>query len=172
PLLRHASDPKGVVDLCNPEGDKGLRPPRPEWGYPHLRNAGRPQRASPVGLIGSRPPLAQGWDINPNRTEDTMRSRRKLGLAGRAGRWSARHRKTAIWGWIAFVVAAIALGGALGTKTLAASQTGVGESKSADQTLEKGFTDGAMEQVLFQSRGDESARGPQVREAVGAVEAR
>jgi uncharacterized membrane protein YdfJ with MMPL/SSD domain len=127
---------------------------------------------SPVRLIGSGALLAQGWDIDPNRMEDRMRSRGKLGLAGRAGRWSAAHRKTAIWGWIAFVVATIAIGGALGTKTLSDSQTGVGESKSADQTLEKGFPQGADEQVLFQSRGNESARGPQVKEAVGAVEAR
>jgi uncharacterized membrane protein YdfJ with MMPL/SSD domain len=101
-----------------------------------------------------------------------MRYRGKLGLAGRAGRWSAAHRKTAIWGWIAFVVAAIAIGGALGTKTLSDSQSGVGESKSADLALEKGFADGATEQVLFQSRGGESAHGPQVKKAVGAVEAR
>jgi uncharacterized membrane protein YdfJ with MMPL/SSD domain len=101
-----------------------------------------------------------------------MRSRGKLGLAGRAGRWSAAHRKTAIWGWIAFVIAATLVGGALGTKTLADSQTGVGESKSADLALERGFADGATEQVLFRSRGTESARGPQVKQAVGAVEAR
>jgi hypothetical protein len=51
------------------------------------------------------------------------------------------------------VIAAIALGGALGTKTLADSQSGVGGSKSADLALEKGFAHGATEQVLFQSRG-------------------
>src|SRR6185312_7587875 len=101
-----------------------------------------------------------------------MRSRRKLGLAGRAGRWSAQHRKTAIWGWIAFVVAAIVIGGALGTKTLNDSEDGVGESKSADLALEKGFADGANEQVLFQSRAGESAHGPQMKEAVAAVETR
>ena len=28
------------------------------------------------------------------------------GLASRAGMWSAQHRKTAIWGWLAFVVIA------------------------------------------------------------------
>ena len=39
-------------------------------------------------------------------------------IAARAGRWSATHRKTAIWGWLAFVVAAFAVGGAVGTKTL------------------------------------------------------
>ncbi|MBS1863858.1 MAG: MMPL family transporter [Actinobacteria bacterium] len=102
-----------------------------------------------------------------------MRSRRKLGLAGRAGRWSAVHRKTAIWGWILFVVAAIVLGGALGTKTLADSQTGVGESAAADQTLEGAFPEGKTEQVLVQSRaGKESAHGDHVKEAVAAVESR
>jgi uncharacterized membrane protein YdfJ with MMPL/SSD domain len=101
-----------------------------------------------------------------------MRSRRKLGLAGRAGRWSAAHRKTAIWGWILFVVLAIVVGGALGTKTLADSQTGVGESASADRALERGFPQAADESVLVQSRGGESADGAHVREAVGAVEAR
>jgi uncharacterized membrane protein YdfJ with MMPL/SSD domain len=101
-----------------------------------------------------------------------MRRERKLGLAGRAGRWSAEHRKLAIFGWIAFVVASIAIGGALGTKTLADSQTGVGESKAADTTLERGFKESAAESVLVQSRGSEGAHGPQVRQAVGAVEQR
>ena len=31
-------------------------------------------------------------------------------VAARMGRWSARHRKTAIFGWLAFVVAAFAIG--------------------------------------------------------------
>ena len=31
-------------------------------------------------------------------------------FAARMGRWSARHRKTAIWGWIAFVVVAFVIG--------------------------------------------------------------
>ncbi|MFT3863086.1 MAG: MMPL family transporter [Solirubrobacterales bacterium] len=100
-----------------------------------------------------------------------MRSR-KLGLAGRAGRWSAAHRKTAIWGWIAFVAAAIVVGGALGTRTLSDSQTGVGESAAADRTLEGAFPQGADESVLVQARDGGSARGAQVREAVAAVEGR
>ena len=35
-------------------------------------------------------------------------------LAARAGRWSASHRKTAILGWLAFVIAAVVIGGAAG----------------------------------------------------------
>ena len=41
----------------------------------------------------------------------------KKTLAARAAYWSARHRKTAIFGWLAFVVIAFVLGGAIGTKT-------------------------------------------------------
>ena len=36
------------------------------------------------------------------------------GIAARAGHWSARHRKTAIFGWLAFIVIAYVIGGAVG----------------------------------------------------------
>ena len=39
-------------------------------------------------------------------------------LAARMGHWSASHRKLAIFGWLAFVVAAIVIGTAVGTKTI------------------------------------------------------
>jgi uncharacterized membrane protein YdfJ with MMPL/SSD domain len=100
-----------------------------------------------------------------------MRSRRKLGLAGRAGRWSAAHRKTAIWGWIGFVVAAILVGGMLGTSTLSNS-AGDGESAGAEKALEDGFPEGAVEQVLVQSKGKESIHGRNARAAVDEVESR
>jgi RND superfamily putative drug exporter len=92
-------------------------------------------------------------------------------LAGRAGRWSARHRKLAIWGWIAFIAAAIVVGGALGTKTLDNS-SGDGESARAERTLEKGFPQGAVESVLVQTKGKESIRGRHARAAVDEVETR
>ena len=59
----------------------------------------------------------------------------KRNLAARAGHWSARHRKTAIFGWFAFVVIAFVLGGAIGTKTLADEDTGNGESAVADKAI-------------------------------------
>ena len=72
-------------------------------------------------------------------------------LAARAGRWSAQHRKAAIWGWLALVVAAVMIGGTLGTKTLSNDQSGVGESGRAQQTFAKAFPDSASETVLVQS---------------------
>ena len=48
----------------------------------------------------------------------SMKTTPPTNIAARAGRWSARHRKTAIFGWLAFVIAAIFIGGAIGTKEL------------------------------------------------------
>src|SRR6188474_1374345 len=39
-------------------------------------------------------------------------------VAARMGRWSASHRKTAIFGWLAFVVAAFAVGMAIPTQKI------------------------------------------------------
>ena len=59
----------------------------------------------------------------------------KNNLAARAGRWSAHHRKRAILGWIAFVILATVLGGAVGQRMLADEDTGNGESRAADQAI-------------------------------------
>jgi uncharacterized membrane protein YdfJ with MMPL/SSD domain len=75
------------------------------------------------------------------------------GVASRAGVWSAQHRKTAIWGWLAFVVVAFMIGGAAGTKTLEHTQTGVGESGRADQAIADAAPEHAQEMVLIQSTG-------------------
>src|SRR4051812_42834488 len=77
----------------------------------------------------------------------------KRNLAARAGHWSARHRKTAIFGWLAFVVIAFVLGGAIGTKTLADEDTGNGESRLADAAINHAdFPDSDDEQVLVTAR--------------------
>ena len=60
-------------------------------------------------------------------------------LAARMGHWSASHRKLAIFGWLAFVVAAIVIGTAVGTKTIDQSNNNsVGPSQRADQILKAG----------------------------------
>ena len=79
------------------------------------------------------------------------------GIASRAGVWSAKHRKTAIWGWLAFVVLAFMIGGATGTKSLEHTQTGVGESGRADQTIADAAPEHAQEMVLIQSTGSTAA---------------
>jgi RND superfamily putative drug exporter len=77
----------------------------------------------------------------------------KRNFAHRMGRWSGTHPKTAIFGWIAFVLLAFAIGSVVGTKTLDQSETGVGESGRADKTLhDAGFDPPANEMVLIQAR--------------------
>jgi uncharacterized membrane protein YdfJ with MMPL/SSD domain len=94
-------------------------------------------------------------------------------LAARAGRWSAGHRKTAILGWLAFVVIAFVIGGGIGTKSLADEDRGNGSSRSADQAIARAdFSDEAGEQVLVQARGAEQATGPAFTAAVEDVVAR
>ena len=55
----------------------------------------------------------------------------KRNIAARAGHWSAKHRKTAIFGWIAFVILAFMVGGNSGTHTLSKAESGVGDSGKA-----------------------------------------
>src|SRR3954464_10295366 len=72
-------------------------------------------------------------------------------LAARMGRWSAQHRKKAIWGWLGLVILAFAIGGAVGTETQTAAQSGVGESGDAARTLDDSFPKPQVEQVLIQN---------------------
>jgi uncharacterized membrane protein YdfJ with MMPL/SSD domain len=90
-------------------------------------------------------------------------------LAARMGRWSARHRKTAIFGWLAFVVAALVIGGAVGTKKLDQDELGIGESGRAQQIIDDGaFTDAADESVIVQSESAQ-ADSPQFRVVIRDV---
>jgi anti-anti-sigma factor len=94
-------------------------------------------------------------------------------IAARAGRWSAQHRKIAIFGWIAFVVASFLIGGAVGTNQLKDEDTGNGESREAARIVASaGLNDRASEQVLIQSRGTLRVKDPAFRAAVDDVTAR
>jgi uncharacterized membrane protein YdfJ with MMPL/SSD domain len=86
-------------------------------------------------------------------------------IAARAGRWSARHRKKAIFGWMAFVIASLAIGGALGVNTLSSEDSGVGESGRADKTLHEAFPQKTKESVLVQS-GELQTTDPAFRAGV------
>src|SRR6266540_1034236 len=79
-------------------------------------------------------------------------SRTKHNLAARMGRWSADHWKTAVFGWLALVAAAFAVGGAVGTKNVDPNTAGPGESGRMDKILDAGFKLPANESVLIQNR--------------------
>jgi uncharacterized membrane protein YdfJ with MMPL/SSD domain len=73
-------------------------------------------------------------------------------LAARMGRWSASHWKTATFAWLALVIAALAVGGLLGTKNVDPNTSGPGESGRMDRILDAGFKQPAAESVLIQNR--------------------
>ena len=75
-------------------------------------------------------------------------------IAARMGRWSASHWKTAVFGWLAFVVASVVIGGAVGTKSIDQKDSNVGQSHRADHILrDAGFqSDPQTEFVLIQSK--------------------
>jgi len=92
-----------------------------------------------------------------------------LNLAGRAGRWSAAHWKTAAFGWIAFAVLAVAIGSAVGAKQMKDWAIANGDSRRAEQILDQGSFDiPARESVLVQSR-TATVDDPAFRAAVGGV---
>src|SRR5262245_7420151 len=93
------------------------------------------------------------------------------GVAARAGVWSAQHRKTAIWGWLAFVVIALMIGNSVGTKSLEHSEGSVGESGRADRAIADAAPEYAQEMVLIQ--GDTATAGdPRFNAAVVDVQRR
>ena len=76
----------------------------------------------------------------------------RTNLAGRAGRWSAAHWKTAFFGWLVFVAVALVLGTAAGLNPLLDSNSGDGESGRAEKILAAAhFKQPATEQVLIQN---------------------
>jgi RND superfamily putative drug exporter len=70
------------------------------------------------------------------------------------GRWSASHRKIAIFGWLAFVIASVVIGTAVGTTYIDDNDRNVGEAHRADKLIENaGFdTEEQGEFVLVQSK--------------------
>ena len=73
-------------------------------------------------------------------------------LAATLGGWSARHRITAIAGWVVLVLAAMLIGSMVGQVTMKQSEYGAGESGRATRLLtDAGITEPAQELVLVHS---------------------
>jgi RND superfamily putative drug exporter len=93
---------------------------------------------------------------------------RPRNIAARAGSWSARHRKKAIAGWLAFVVLSFVIGGAVGTDQLTEQQSGVGDSGTAAKLVDDAFPKRIDESVLIQSTAH-TADDPEYRAVVADV---
>jgi RND superfamily putative drug exporter len=96
----------------------------------------------------------------------------RKGFAARAGHWSATHKRAAIFGWIAFVVIAIVVGGAVGQKEMKDSEQLVGESSAAMAAIEeRGPDETVSESVLIESDSAD-ASDPAFRSVIEDVQAR
>ena len=83
-----------------------------------------------------------------------QRKKQKLGLAAVMGGWSARHRKTAVFGWLLFVVLATVLGGMAGSLKTTDADQAIGQSGRAEQMIDRaGIKSPATETVLIQAKG-------------------
>jgi uncharacterized membrane protein YdfJ with MMPL/SSD domain len=94
-----------------------------------------------------------------------------MNVAGRMGGWSARHWKTAVFGWLGAVVLLAFVGNSVfGLKQIKQDDIGVGQSHTADQILKKAFParQPQTEFVLVQSK-TRTASDPAFRATVNDV---
>ena len=90
-------------------------------------------------------------------------------MVQRAANWSARHKKTAVFGWLLLVVAAVMVGQRVGTSNV--NSYDPGQSGQAERVLNRSYVQQPdSESVLIQSRpGTTFAADPQLRQAVNKV---
>src|SRR4051794_4590309 len=97
----------------------------------------------------------------------------RTNIAAAAGRWSARRRRVAIWGWFGFVLVAFAVSGAVGQRYLTVPEMGNGGSGRALRAYDKAnFPEASQEQVLVQGRGGVVTADPAFKVAAQDVVAR
>ncbi|WP_431772625.1 MMPL family transporter [Streptomyces cucumeris] len=102
---------------------------------------------------------------------DTDRLDRPRGIAARAGSWSARHRWTAVGGWVLLVILALAVGSMAGRVDVSDSEQVPGESGRVSKILdEAGIEEAAGETVLIQAKTNgTTANDPEFHKAVDTV---
>ena len=92
----------------------------------------------------------------------------KHNVAARMARWSAEHRKLAIFGWLAFAVVAFMLTFVTPQKTIVSETSGPGESGRAQAILYEDFKQPSGESVLIQSE-KLKATSPEFKATVQSV---
>jgi RND superfamily putative drug exporter len=94
---------------------------------------------------------------------------RSRNIAARAGRWSARHWKTATFGWLTLVALVFILGAMVGTKELSDAGGMNGDSARAERIIDSaGFPQQETEVVLVQS-ARATVDDPSFKQMVGEV---
>jgi RND superfamily putative drug exporter len=101
--------------------------------------------------------------------DETMTSH--FNLAAALGGWSARHRVTAIGGWLLLVIVTMLIGGMAGQVTMTQAEYGAGESGQATRLLaDAGVAQSAEELVLVHGAATASL-APAVHAVVSGIEA-
>jgi RND superfamily putative drug exporter len=119
----------------------------------------------------SRPQIAAPYEAPPTHVSPPLHRARRPAVETIAG-WSARHRKTAVFGWLALVAVAYLIGQLLGSPSL--PQNDLGQAGQAERTLQHlGVTAPTTEAVLIQARTPGATFGtdPAMRRAVSQVTA-
>ncbi|MEU8675996.1 MMPL family transporter [Streptomyces sp. NPDC048560] len=91
-------------------------------------------------------------------------------LAASIGVWSAHHRKTAVLGWLLFVLLATGLGGASGMVEMTEAENGAGDSAKAEQILADaglGHPAGELVMVSGKEAGEWKRAAEELSAAVG-----
>jgi RND superfamily putative drug exporter len=90
-------------------------------------------------------------------------------MVERVAGWSARHKKTAVFGWLLLVIAAVVVGRQLGTSNV--SSYDPGQAGQAERVLDRHVVQQPdSESVLIQGRpGQTYGHDPQLQQAVRAV---
>ena len=89
----------------------------------------------------------------------------KRNLAAQVAHWSANHRKTAIWGWLGFVVLAVMVGSAVTQDKIHGAEQFTGEAGRAEQALQDAGMRPNDESVVMQS-AELTVEDPEFRMAV------
>jgi hypothetical protein len=105
---------------------------------------------------------------NGGRPVDPALPKRHRNIAASMARWSAHHRKIAIFGWLAVAVLLFAISILSPMKIIVFETSGPGESGRADAILYNDFKQPAGESVLIQSRSL-TASDPKFDAAVQSV---
>jgi uncharacterized membrane protein YdfJ with MMPL/SSD domain len=86
-------------------------------------------------------------------------------VAARAAHWSATHKKTAIFGWLGFVILAVFIGNAVGKETIQGADMFSGEAGDAEKALYDSGLRPNDENVLIQSE-TLTVKDPEFRSAI------
>jgi RND superfamily putative drug exporter len=120
-----------------------------------------------------RQPQSPVFPETPPTSDPPGRQRARPSLTERAAGWSARHRKTVVFGWLLLIALVFVAGQAMGSKNL--PQYDAGQAGQAERTLHQVAPtqlNAAAENVLIQARstpGATFATDPAMRQAAREV---